>query len=610
MRVDSTDSNHGVSGYSSEPFSAYNVIQSRTDVRRTSRTEQAREEQALWEMEQAFSCLAPLASRLSCVFVQPRYVPTSLTELSWESLHIGTDFQDEARVPKSDAVLVISYGVETAEARAVLRKLSKNHNCPVLIAVLVVPQQLEACRAPTPEVAADPGYESLMFGNMLVHQRKELFEAGADDIVCLLGDEKLKPHRVLEAAERSEYVAEKMSELIQEEVSAVKARSDHRLKEAYRRFLTHVAGTAMDGLPEEDPNLSEDVGDSDQLNGVGKYRFTGKLGSGSFGSVYKTEHPKHGTLAVKVISKAVIRNVKMLFSLDRELNIMRHLVAHPNVVKAHNVFHSKKYYHIVMSYGGPLDLHQFTKQTLQQTNGTTLPRETILSFAAQQTFALSHLHTHSICHLDLKPDNFVVRESGDHLSLTDFGLSKQLVSVDQPLTNCCGSLPFCAPEVFAIGLSEQYHPGYDGFKADMWSLGVNFIELATGPYSVERLLGWTPSRPTDESKVLANLETLSDLWESVPALQANGLHQVVLSMVVVPPGRRPTVQQVLGPQGLGVQQQVRPPRHGSRSGRPGRQAFLSQGSQPISPTSALSTPQSQVSPFASARVTTLPDLDQ
>jgi serine/threonine protein kinase len=74
---------------------------------------------------------------------------------------------------------------------------------------------------------------------------------------------------------------------------------------------------------------------------------------------------------------------------------------------------------------------------------------------------LQYLHGRGIAHRDLKPENILV-SSRDPLSicLSDFGLA----SNKYPLKTFCGSLKYCAPEIFN---GREYSAA-----VDIWSLGL------------------------------------------------------------------------------------------------------------------------------------------
>ena len=52
--------------------------------------------------------------------------------------------------------------------------------------------------------------------------------------------------------------------------------------------------------------------------------------------------------------------------------------------------------------------------------------------------ALEHLHAHGIIHRDLKPENILIQADG-HITLTDFGLAKEMANDDDAATTICGT---------------------------------------------------------------------------------------------------------------------------------------------------------------------------
>jgi len=98
--------------------------------------------------------------------------------------------------------------------------------------------------------------------------------------------------------------------------------------------------------------------------------------------------------------------------------------------------------------------------------------------------ALSHMHTGPrICHRDIKPENVIVRQAGSdtiHIKLADFDLA-MIQTRGAFCRSHCGTFPFMAPEVI---LTQQY----DGFAADMWSMGLVLLELTCGMRILERTL--------------------------------------------------------------------------------------------------------------------------
>ena len=81
------------------------------------------------------------------------------------------------------------------------------------------------------------------------------------------------------------------------------------------------------------------------------------------------------------------------------------------------------------------------------------------SVAFQTMQALSYLHKNDITHRDIKPDNILVASTDPIIiKLSDFGLSKIVTNDDTFLKTFCGTLLYCAPEIY---------PGYENIKKGM-----------------------------------------------------------------------------------------------------------------------------------------------
>lgn len=83
----------------------------------------------------------------------------------------------------------------------------------------------------------------------------------------------------------------------------------------------------------------------------------------------------------------------------------------------------------------------------------------VQSVARQICSALQYLHECDITHRDIKPENILV-QSHDPLTvkLSDFGLSKRITNNDAYLKTFCGTILYCAPEIY---------PGYETYKSGL-----------------------------------------------------------------------------------------------------------------------------------------------
>ena len=102
-----------------------------------------------------------------------------------------------------------------------------------------------------------------------------------------------------------------------------------------------------------------------------------------------------------------------------------------------------------------------------------LPTEEVVSLGVKIATALVDLHRQNVLHLDIKPSNIMMRESGE-AALIDFGLSRHLFLPDlleEEFRVPMGTGPYIAPEQI---LKNRTDP-----RSDIYSLGVLLYYLAT-----------------------------------------------------------------------------------------------------------------------------------
>ncbi|KAH8420679.1 hypothetical protein KR222_000175 [Zaprionus bogoriensis] len=126
---------------------------------------------------------------------------------------------------------------------------------------------------------------------------------------------------------------------------------------------------------------------------------------------------------------------------------------------------------IILEYCNGGDVRKLLKQPHNANGLMELEVRQILRCLRE---AVHFLHTHGICHRDLKPDNIVMHRISAHrkqYKLTDFGLARN--TPDQTMIqSVVGTRHYYAPEVVDSG---KYNS-----TVDYWSIGVIAYELATG----------------------------------------------------------------------------------------------------------------------------------
>ncbi len=86
-------------------------------------------------------------------------------------------------------------------------------------------------------------------------------------------------------------------------------------------------------------------------------------------------------------------------------------------------------------------------------------------------YGLAHCHCRSVLHRDIKLDNILLDNEGE-IKICDFGVSR-IIKKGQRITEQCGTPAYIAPEI----ISDS---GYEGFSADVWSLGVLLYAMVCG----------------------------------------------------------------------------------------------------------------------------------
>ena len=196
--------------------------------------------------------------------------------------------------------------------------------------------------------------------------------------------------------------------------------------------------------------------------GIEDYEVIRVLGKGSYATVrlgiYK---PKGDKVAIKSYEKAkpqVLKNIK------NEINVLRYL-DHPNILKLFDVRHDNKGIHLVLEYVVGSSLENYLK--IKSPN-----QAEIVKIFKQILSAVNYCHSIGVIHRDLKLSNILI-DSGKRIKIIDFGFSR--ITDGSPLKLFCGTPEYMAPEIAS-------HKAYNGYKVDVWALGVILFVLLTKSY--------------------------------------------------------------------------------------------------------------------------------
>ncbi|KAG7477835.1 hypothetical protein MATL_G00073940 [Megalops atlanticus] len=248
------------------------------------------------------------------------------------------------------------------------------------------------------------------------------------------------------------------------------------------------------------------------------------LGTGSEDTiVYKAKFDER-TVAVKRVKKELVKIALI------ELELLRTLDDHPNVVRYFYNWVDDKYQYII------LELASSTLKEYIEEKDKRISELDPVSLLQQIMSGLAYLHLHKIVHRDIKPTNILLSlpdmKGNVKAMISDFGLGKQLDQDNSTYSKGSGSvgtLRWMAPEAHE---SESVKPGYG---VDIFSAGcVFYYVLSDGSHAFGK-------------NILRNIFTGKHELDKLKA----DVHQHVLAkhlivrMLSLDPKSRPTAETAL-----------------------------------------------------------------
>ena len=197
---------------------------------------------------------------------------------------------------------------------------------------------------------------------------------------------------------------------------------------------------------------------------------SGVLGQGAFAVVKRAVERATGDhYAVKIIDK---KKVMSGMAVQREIDILKK-IQHNNIVSLKAFFEDSRSYYLVMDLVEGGDLMDFV------TNNGPIPEDATREIARQVFTAVAYMHSISISHRDIKPDNILIAQDEPVIvKVSDFGLAK-IAKSGTHLQTFCGTLAYLAPEVLARKHDNTKSIVYSD-KVDIWSIGCMLYVLLTG----------------------------------------------------------------------------------------------------------------------------------
>ncbi|XP_011506178.1 PREDICTED: dual specificity mitogen-activated protein kinase kinase 7-like [Ceratosolen solmsi marchali] len=197
----------------------------------------------------------------------------------------------------------------------------------------------------------------------------------------------------------------------------------------------------------------------------------GELGNGTCGHVVKMRHKPSGVvIAVKQMRRSGNADENKRIIMDLDVVLKSHDC--PYIVQCLGCFITESDVWICM------ELMVTCLDKLLKRSRQAIPEDFLGKVTVATVKALSYLkEKHGVIHRDVKPSNILLDETGG-VKLCDFGISGRLVD-SKAKTRSAGCAAYMAPE--RIDPPDPTKPDYD-IRADVWSLGITLVELATGVF--------------------------------------------------------------------------------------------------------------------------------
>ena len=235
------------------------------------------------------------------------------------------------------------------------------------------------------------------------------------------------------------------------------------------------------------------------------YEPVAKLGRGSYATVIKVKHLITGThYACKIMKHNAFRRFPAKpkrpgggdnwrhtvlddppeKAIQREIDILKAAKGHQNIMNLEEVIKGKSTTFLIceLAERGHLVVD------------TPWEEDTVRKRFGELVGAVGHLHSRNVAHLDIKPDNLLLRSDGQFM-IADFGVSHLSKFSTQAVPG--GTPAFTAPEAMKVVDGTAWDAG-QAFLLDSWACGVVLY------YMLHAKLPWNGS---DEN----------ELWEAIQA---------------------------------------------------------------------------------------------
>lgn len=259
-------------------------------------------------------------------------------------------------------------------------------------------------------------------------------------------------------------------------LSDVSARLDH----LHATLLGKTRGEAKTAASHtdviEDADEDEVASVEPEPTRIGRFRFTGKLGAGAMGAVYRgVDEDSGAVVAVKLLKKEGVPSPKALRRFRKEARLLAELTT-PGIARFIDAGDENGQLYLVT------ELVEGTNLNIVVKNRGAFPEREAVAIIIDLLRALADVHDCGIVHRDIKPENVVLLDgapgggSGTRVKLIDFGVARhEDESRSLAMTRegaVLGTPLYMAP--------EQARGGVVDARSDIYAVGTSLFQLLVG----------------------------------------------------------------------------------------------------------------------------------
>ncbi|CAG8452971.1 13373_t:CDS:2 [Ambispora leptoticha] len=268
------------------------------------------------------------------------------------------------------------------------------------------------------------------------------------------------------------------------------------------------------------------------IDGPENYSKLEKIGSGTYGVVYKGQDKKNGQIVALKRIRLETEDEGVPPTAMREISVLKETKCQ-NIVQLSlilgrdtllDIVYEEHKLYLVFEYLD-MDLKRYLDSLHKN---AFLSPDIVKKFMYQLLDGVAYCHSRRILHRDLKPQNLLIGKDGN-LKLADFGLARAFGVPLRPLTHEVVTLWYRAPEIL-LG-SRQY-----SVHIDIWSVGCIFAEmilktpLFPGDSEIDEIFKIFQKLGTPDEHMWPGVTSLPEFKTNYPAWSSQSLTKHIPSL--------------------------------------------------------------------------------